>query len=212
MKKYRCPYCGRETFHLLIKLGLNTKFSTAPRCSFCKKVSFRNFIIGGNFLYLVILGLSVILTACGIFVSVKWDFNIGILLFPLVFIAFYLIYNYYFCYFDRVQKDGTDEKIQLQLKERKNSWPDIRKGEIYEISLQKPYNSDSVRDGFIIAIFESKTQDKLLFRILSKPSSEYFELKGEVVLFCESARYAAKVITPAEFRKSAVQKRKDEIK
>ena len=196
MKKYRCPYCGREAFDLLVKLGLNTKFSSAPRCTFCKKVFFRNFVVGGHFLYLVILCLSAILTVGGVFVSVKCDFNIGTLLFPLVFIAFYLIYNYYFCYFDRVQKDGEDEKIQLQLKETKNSWPDIRKGEIYKIGLLYPYDFATARDGYITAMVENITVDKVLVRVLSKPSAEHFELKGDVAIYCGSTRYAATVNTP----------------
>lgn len=202
MKKYRCPYCGRETFDLLIKLGLNTKFSSAPRCSYCEKVSFRNFVVGGHFLYFAILGLSAFLTACGILASVKWNFNIGTLLFPIAFIAFYLIYNYYFCHFDRVQKEGEDEKIQLQLKETKNSWPDIRKGEIYEIGLLYPYDFATARDGYITAMVENITGDKLLLRVLSKPPTEYFELKGDVVIFCASTKYAATVIAPSNYVRS----------
>lgn len=196
MKKYRCPYCGREAFDLLVKLGLNTKFSSAPRCTFCKKVSFRNFIVGGHFAYSAILCLSALLTACGIFASVKWNFNIGALLFPIAFITFCLIFNYYFCYFDRVQKDGVDEKIQLQLKETKNSWPDIRKGEIYKIGLLYPYDFAKARDGYIIAMAENITVDKVLLRVLSKPSAEHFELKGDVAIYCGSTRYAATVNTP----------------
>ena len=204
MKKYRCPYCGREAFDLFVKLGLNTKFSSAPRCTFCKKVSFRNFIVGGHFAYSAILCLSALLTVYGIYLSVKLDFNIGALLFPIAFITFYLIFNYFFCYFDRVQKDGVDEKIQLQLKETKNSWPDIRKGEIYEIGLLYPYDFATARDGYIIAMVENITGDKLLLRVLSKPPKEYFELKGDVAIYCGSTRYAATVNTPAEFRKNAV--------
>ena len=152
--------------------------------------------MGGHFLYLVILCLSAILTVGGVFVSVKCDFNIGTLLFPLVFITFYLIYNYYFCYFDRVQKDGEDEKIQLQLKETKNSWPDIRKGEIYKIGLLYPYDFATARDGYITAMVENITVDKVLVRVLSKPSAEHFELKGDVAIYCGSTRYAATANTP----------------
>ncbi len=197
MKKYRCPYCGRETFNLLTKLGLNTEFSSAPRCTFCKKVSSRSFVVGGHFLYLAMLGLSAFLTVCGIFVSVKWDFNIGTFLFPFAFIAFYLIFNYYFCYFDRLRKQGVDEKIQLHLKETKNSWPDIRKGEIYKIGLLYPYDFATARDGYITAMVDKITKDKLLLRVVSKPPSEYFELKGNLVIFCDRTRYAATVFTPS---------------
>lgn len=207
MKKYRCPYCGRETFHLLIKLGLNTKFDVAPRCSLCKKVSVRKFVIGGHFIYSLILGLSALLTAYGIFASVKWNFNIGTLLFPIAFIAFYLVYNYYFCHFDRVQKEGEDEKIQIQLKETKNSWPDIRKGEIYSVGLLYPYDFATARDGYIIAMVENITGDKLLLRVLSKPPTEYFELKGDVAIFCYSKKYAATVITPSNHVKSQCEEK-----
>ena len=193
MKKYRCPYCGREAFDLFVKLGLNTKFSSAPLCTFCKKVSFRNFIVGGHFAYSAILCLSALLTVYGIYLSVKLDFNIGALLFPIAFITFYLIFNYYFCYFDRVKKEGSDEIICLQLKEVKNSWPDIRKGEIYVIGLLKPNDYASARDGFITALLENKNQDKLHLRILAKPSTEYFELKGEVVIYYCDKMYAATV-------------------
>ncbi len=210
MKKYRCPYCGEEAFHLLIKLGLNTRFDAAPRCAFCKKVSFRNFVIGGHFLYDVILSVSALLTACGIFVSVKWGFAIGTLLFPIAFVAFYLFYNYYFCYFDRVKKDGSDEIIYLQLKEFRNSWPDIRKGEIYKIGLLKPSDFASARDGFAVAMVEDKNQDKLQLRILSKPPVEHFELKGEVAIYCYDKMYAATVITPPEVLKLHEQAQKDD--
>lgn len=166
----------------------------APRCAFCKKVSFRNFIIGGHFLYSMIKAISAILTVHGIYLSVKLGFNIGILLFPIAFIAFYLIYNYYFCYFDRVKKEGSDEIICLQLKEVKNSWPDIRKGEIYVIGLLKPNDYASARDGFITALLENKTQDKLQFRILAKPPAEHFELKGEAAIYCYDKMYSTIVL------------------
>lgn len=191
MKKYRCPYCGGETFDLLIKLGINTKFNSAPRCSFCKKVSFRSFVVGGHLLYSLILYLSAILTAFAVFISFKLHFNIGALLFPLAFIAFYLIFNYYFCYFDRAQKEGADEKIQLRLKETKNIWPAIRKGEIYIIGLLYPYDFATARDGYITAMVENITEDKLLLRVLSEP---FFELKGDVAIYCGSTKYAATVI------------------
>ncbi|MBR4868844.1 MAG: hypothetical protein IKU10_06785, partial [Clostridia bacterium] len=80
-------------------------------------------------------------------------------------------------YFDCVQKEGEDEIIQLQLKE-KNSWPDIRKGEIYGMGLLYPYDFATARDGYITAMVENITGDKLLLRVLSKPPTEYFELKG----------------------------------
>lgn len=214
MKKYRCPYCGREAFHLLMKLGLNTKFDTALRCSFCQKVSFRNFIIGGHFLYSAILGLSAILTACGVFISVKSEFNIGTLLFPIAFIAFYLLYNYYFCYFDRVKKECSDEILYLQLKELKNSWPDIRKGEIYLIRPFRPRDFASARDGVVVAQLETKKQERLKLRVIVKPPEEHFELSDEIAIYCGDTYIATAICaeTSIGLRKSAVQKRKDDIK
>ena len=198
MRKYRCPYCGKETFPLLIKLGLNLKFDVAPRCHSCKRVSVRKFVVGGNATYYLILFLSAILTACGTFASVEWDFDFGIILFPLAFIAFYLLFNYYFCYFDRVKEEGINEIINLQLMEVKDIWPDIRKGEIYVIGLLNPYDFASARDGYVIAMLENKFQDKLQFRILSKPPVEYFQLRGEVAIYSGNKRYAATLLTQQE--------------
>lgn len=205
MKKYRCPYCGREAFDLWVKLGLNAKFNGAPRCSFCKKVSFRSFVVGGHFLYYLILCLSAVLIAFALFISFKLHFNIGALLFPFAFVAFYLIFNYYFCYFKRAKKDGVDEKIQLQLKETKNIWPNIRKGEIYEIGLLYPYDFATARDGYITAMVENITVDKVLVRVLSKPPAKHFELKGDVAIYCGSTKYVATVVTPTNALKSQLE-------
>lgn len=191
MKTYRCPYCGQLAFHLMLKLGLNTKLNTAPRCPFCKNIVIRKFVIGGHFLYSAILGLSALLTVCGILASVKGNFKFGALLVPLAFIAFNLLYNYYFCYFDRVKKEDSKETVFLQLKEVKNSWPDIRKGEIYEIHPLKPHDFASARDGVVVAQLETKKQERLKLRVIAKPPDKDFKISGEVAIYCNDTRYIA---------------------
>lgn len=191
---FRCPYCGKKAFLLNTKLGVNTKLETAPRCPICKKVVFRNFVMGGHLMYSVILGLAAFCTIFGIVISRKLDFNFGMILFPLLLVAFYLLYNYYFCYFDRPIKNGISERtMNIQIKEMDKFWPKIRKGEIYELI---PAGSrESFGEGtYTIGMVEKIKDGKVSLRIISAPTKDEFTIKDKLLILCGETQYSANVI------------------
>ncbi|MBQ6687501.1 MAG: hypothetical protein IJN03_03145, partial [Bacilli bacterium] len=163
---FRCPYCGKKAFLLNTKLGVNTNLEMAPRCPICKKVVFRNFVMGGHLMYSVILGLAAFCTIFGIVISRKLDFNFGTILFPVLLVVFYLVYNYYFCYFDiPIKKCVFARTMNIQLKECDNVWPNIRKGEIYELlpaDVREPYYEDM----YTIGMVEKIQKGEICFRII----------------------------------------------
>ena len=178
----------------MIKLGITTKFGQHPRCPKCKRVVFRRFLIGGHFLYDFPLLLFTILSLCGIIVSENTDSAIGLTLSLLLFNVFYLVYNYYFCHFDRFNNNSSkEEMICIQLKEPNHIWPTIRKGEIYELVPENRRNSFS-EDMCTIAMTESIKRGNIRLRVISKPQDEKYLLKNEVVLFSESKIFLATMI------------------
>ena len=195
-KMFRCPYCGKKTFILIQKLGINTTFLSLPSCQYCKRSAFRNFVIGGYLTYYLIFYLALSCTFLGVSISVKLGFYQGVLLVPALYIAFYLTYHYYFCYFGRgyMYNGGPHEKIMnIQIKEMDKFWPKIRKGEIYELI---PAGSrESFGEGtYTIGMVEKIKDGKVSLRIISAPTKDEFTIKDKLLILCGETQYSANVI------------------
>ena len=109
----------------------------------------------------IIIALAALLCIGGIAISVTLNFNLGVLLSLLFFTAFYLTYNYYFCYFSGFyKKSEVKETICVQLKDATKVWPKIRKGEIYELLPAEKQNDFGEEISYTIAMAESIKKEK----------------------------------------------------
>ncbi len=192
---FRCPYCGENAFSLRLKLGINTKFGKNPICPECKKVVFRSVgIMGGRYLYTILLTLLGLLCVCGMYISLKMDFSMGTLLSIGVLTAAYLFYNYYLCYFDRgIMIDSKKRTMCVQLKEVAKIWPDIRKGEIYEL-LPANTQGSHYEDMYTIGMVEKIEKGKIYFRIIKNHSREGYAIKDNLIILCKETQYLAFVV------------------
>lgn len=189
---FRCPYCGEEAFSLITKLGIVTKFDTAPRCPNCKKVAFRNFIVGGNLTYNLVLALSAIVVFFIVWLFAKINFSLGIVSAILAYIVFFICFNYYFCYFDKASnKNLYKEILCVQLKEMKNIWPNIRKGEIYQLFPleRKQFLNEDI---YTIAKVNNIKNGKIEFGIIKYPQNTDYNINNELVILTKDIQYAAK--------------------
>ena len=187
---FRCPYCGEKVFSLRLKLGINTKFGVNPICPKCKNVVCRGFVIGGPLLYNAMQFLPVVLCLWVIFIS---DVMGGILSISLL-TAFCLVYNYYFCHFSRgIMIDSKKRTICIKLKEVNRIWPNIRKGEIYELlpaDVREPYYEDM----YTIGMVEKIQKGEICFRIIKNHSREGYAIKDNLIIFTKEKQYLAFVV------------------
>ena len=136
MMWFRCPYCGEPVFSPRIKMGIVSKFGTSPRCPLCKKVCFRNAAVGGFWgRGLWLYGIALVVIGVCLWIATTFDQYVFIPLGIAAFVVAYILYNYYFCYFDvaerAVKQQARYFSVAAQTEEK--LWPTIRQGEIYTI-------------------------------------------------------------------------------
>ena len=141
--KYRCPYCGEETFSFTEKAGFwigrdrHEQSIFWAQCSLCRNRV--GWFLGktkqwGHLLFVCIIPVVITLA----YFYLLWnhpskDTNIIILVsFPL-WIPIWFSLNYFFCHFDKRHKSEreADARIKMSVSQEQPLWPAVKKGEIY---------------------------------------------------------------------------------
>lgn len=182
---YRCPYCGEPAFSLRIKLGIVSKFGTAPRCPHCKRVCERHASTGGSWGYYLIQSVLALLSVFCLVLAFKFQIleliPIGIVLFVII----YLLFNYLCNHFDKIssKERKSDPVFYFSSSIGQRIWPTVREGEIYIIQFPKEGMSEN-NSPKVIGLIDKleKNNDKLLFTIRVIKFQDMDEVKaGEKV-------------------------------
>ena len=136
---YRCPYCGEPAFSLRIKLGIVSKFGTAPRCPHCKGVCERHASMGENWGYYLIQSVLGLILALCFMLAFKFQIFGLIPIGVFLFIAIYLLSNYLCNHFDKInnKERNADPIFCFSSSIAQRLWPTVREGEIYIIQFPK---------------------------------------------------------------------------
>ena len=186
---FRCPYCGEQVFTNMLKMGIHSKFGTAPRCPACHRIVFRETSRGGNNGYYVICMALGLIAVCGLMAAFVTSIPLLFVLSLISFIALYLFFQYYLCHFDVAKKEKSNfSVIKIKTNDSIRLWPHIRQGEIYIIVPEEVTNPQS-ESKQTIALLEEINQNKhettFMFRLIRTPDDTRYKLQTKIKIITD---------------------------
>lgn len=167
--KYRCPYCGEESFGFIEKAGYWVGIGRyehsihLAKCSFCKKRV--GWLLGktnqwGHLLFINVIPLVATFIG-GYILSQNSKDSIKAIIFlaciPL-WVSIWFSLNYFFCHFDKARKveREADARIKMSVPLEQRLWPGVREGEIYRIRCPKRGTAETAPHLFVLVADRKK--------------------------------------------------------
>ena len=182
---FRCPYCGEAVFSTALKMGICSKFGTAPRCPACNRVCQRSTGTGGYWLYSLLLSITALVSFGCIVLSFIAGWPILLVIGLALLLGLYLVISYYFSHFETMYaKDRLAmPRFCIEATACGRLWPAIRAGEIYKIQLLRDNTRDSACP-YVLGMIETidRQKDCCIFtvRCIKTEGADSWETAGKM--------------------------------